>query len=186
MQTTIYLQNAVTIGIIDAALQKQDVTVPPIVQMPASWNEPRTRYRLRILGTFQLPKPGDLFIRKFWIGKTPITQCNAQGIRPNESRLFWDEHDIIWYGDNMHGIYSRHSTGIVSAGSFIAGGGNTGQTEKFTGAFPATMEMSASDAPFFVEGNLNSVSISVFATTQDPKAKIAYSINDFTIEKISL
>ena len=100
--------------------------------------------------------------------------------------MFWDEHDIIWYGDNMHGIYSRHSTGVVSAGGFTPGDGNSGNTEKFTGAFPATMELSASDAPFFVDGNLNNVSISVFATAQDPNAKVGYSIRDLTIEKISL
>jgi hypothetical protein len=186
MQETIYLQNGVTGGYIDAALQKQDVTVPPIVPMPASWNEPKTRYRVRIIGSFGLPQPGDLFIRKFWIGKTAITRCNSHGIRPDDSRLFWDEHDIIWYGDNLHAIYSRHSTGEVSIGGFTPGDSNTGNTEKFTGAVPSTFEMSASDAPFFVDGNLNNVSISVFAQTQDPQAKIAYSIRDFTIEKISL
>jgi len=186
MQTTIYLQNGVTGGFIDAALQKQDVTIPPIVQMPASWNEPRTRYRIKIIGSFSLPKPGDIFIRKLWVSKTPLTQCNSKGIRPDETRIFQDEHEIIWYGDNLHAVYSRHSTGEVSAGGFTPGTGNAGNTEKFTGAFPATFEMSASDAPIFVDGKLNDISFSVFATTQDPAAKIGYSIRDFSIEKISL
>jgi hypothetical protein len=171
-QETVYLLNGVVAGFIDTALQHQDVT-PLIVQMPASWNEPRTRYTVRIIGSFHLPQAGDLFIRKFWIGKTLVTQANTQAIRPGEQRLFMDEHDILWYGDNLHAIYSRHSTSVVS-------------TEEFTGAVPSTSEMSAADALSFVDDNLNSTSFSLFGTTQDPTERIGFSIREYSIEKIDI
>jgi hypothetical protein len=185
MQETIYQLNGVQAGFLDLGLQKQDVTVPPIIQMPASWNTPRTRYNVRIIGTFQLPKPGDLFVRKFWIGKTPIAQVNAQAIRQSEARFFEDRHTIIFYGDNLHGVYSTHCTGLASCGSFVEGEGNTATTEKFGGALPATMECSGIDAPVIIDDDWNRLSLSLFATAQDQDAKIFYSVRDVFVEKIT-
>lgn len=183
MQTTIYLLNGVMANFLDLTLQNQDVT-PLLITMPASWNQPRSRYRATITGTFQLNQPGDLFIRKFWIGDTPITQANAQAIRPQEARGFRDVHEMVFYGDNLHGIYSIHNTGLVSCGSFTMGEGNSATTDKFRGAFPATQEASFSDTPLIE--NWNRISFSFFATAQDKTVKIGYSIRDVVVEKIDL
>jgi hypothetical protein len=184
MQDTIYLLNAPVVGFIDLALQKQDVT-PLIVTMPPSWNELRTRYRFHIVGDFQLPKSGDLFTRKLWLGKTQLTLCSSQAIRPNEGRTFNDTHDFCLYGDNLHAIHSTHNTAIVSTSSFKSGEGNAASTQQMTAAVPATCEVSRNDAPLIIDDDWNKFSISFYGFSSGTD-KLGFSIREFAVEKISL
>jgi hypothetical protein len=181
---TTYLLNSPVIGFIDSALQKQDVT-PLIVTMPSSWSQAKTRWRVRLAGTFQLPNVGDLFFRKFWIGKTQITQCSSQSIRPGEARYFADEHTILFYGDNLHAVQSVHHTGLVSCGAWAGQtvpGGITGTNTQFGGALPATSELSMIDAPLIIDDNWNNVSPSFFcALAKD--GKVAFSVRECSVER---
>jgi hypothetical protein len=167
-------------------LQKQDVT-PLIVQMPASWNKPRTRVRVKFAGTFQLPNPGDVFLRKFWIGKTQITQASSQGIRPTEARYFSDTHEIVLTGDNLWSIQSVHHTALASCGSWVGQtipGGIQGDSTKFGGAIPATSELSFIDAPLIIDDDWNKLSVSFYCTLKSDKA--IFTVRDYSVEQISL
>lgn len=182
MQETIYLLNGPIIGSIDLHLQKQDVT-PLIVTMPSSWNQPRNRFRVKFIGDFQLQHPGDLFHRKLWIGKTQLTFCSTQGIRPGEARTFNDTHDIILYGDNLHAIHSVHNTSLVATSSFSKGQGISATTEQMTSAVPAFVEISRNDAPFIIDDDWNKLSVSFYG---DSSETIGYSIRELAIEQIGL
>ena len=182
MQETIYMLNSPVIGFIDTTLMKQDVTPFITPQLPASWNAPKTRWRIKLIGDFSLSDPGDLFFRKLWLGKTQLTFDSAQSILTNEGRTFHDVHDFMLYGDNLHALHSIHHTGLNPTSYTAVGDANTATVKANTNAVNAFVELSRNDAPLIKDDNWNNFSVSFYGSSAK---KIGFSVREFIIEKIS-